>query len=171
MEMNADSIPFLSHNGRHQNKQKLPRLEKQCTLLFGRCCCCCCCRCRLLFLFLCCSGPFSALLRCVHEWMTSCRMECVLSNRNQISQIWVTVQSCLHSFLAYFNVKHSWISPLTFFFYFSTFVIEMNEWMNECKNVHSLACFPIMIWNIFFFNYNFTIWPFVCLFFFISRCD
>lgn len=34
-------------------------------------------------------GPFSALLRCVREWMTSYRMECEPMNKNKISKIWV----------------------------------------------------------------------------------
>lgn len=44
-------------------------------------------------------GPFSSLSRCVRVWMTSCRMECVLMNKNKISEIQVAVLVCISHFI------------------------------------------------------------------------
>lgn len=70
-----------------------------------------------------CFGPFNALFRCVHDWMTSCRMECALMNKKKISKI--QTWSCLHLHLAHICVE-IWILVASSFFRFRfSLVIEM----------------------------------------------
>lgn len=111
--------------------------------------------------------------RCVRDWMTSCRMECALMNKNKISKIKVTLSPVytfifgsnkfffLHFFTLYRTNKSEFSCDVFFSVFPFSFVIE-------------ILCFFFCEWSLWYFDLTNVCFNFLTLSLFsdvISRSE